>query len=198
MPAWFDTARPVIDIICNVFTAFGTVGAVITALWLARKDKPKLKVYATMYVFFSDEMQCEYIGMRCVNAGQSPIICTGFALNPKKSNYRIMMAPRLEVKISGKSTTFPKTIQYSDEANAYFDIKCIDTTVFKSCLSPYKWLAKLQLKWRWRVVALTNVKGFEGKLSGTLIEKIIAICFSGDKVTNKQMSESALAKKEVI
>jgi hypothetical protein len=45
----------VITLICNIFTAIGTVGAVIVALWLGYKDsKPKLRVDSVVGVIKPD------------------------------------------------------------------------------------------------------------------------------------------------
>jgi hypothetical protein len=49
------TCIEIINTICNILTALGTVGAVIVALWLSNRDSnPKLKIFAQVGVITPD------------------------------------------------------------------------------------------------------------------------------------------------
>ncbi len=164
----------IISIVCNIFTAVGTVGAVVVALWfgfLGYKDKqPKLSVFATIGVLYPDNQQ--YLMLYCVNVGYQSILVTNFAFKPKKSKaVRILINPTLELKNSSINPT-PSTIGYSENIQQHFDLKYIEDENFKKFICKYKWFAKIQLK-RWRVIARTNLKEFEGKLSEPLVEQIL-------------------------
>lgn len=124
----------------------------------------------------------EHFGMCCINSSNVPITCTGFAFNPNISNKtgsRIM--PNLTKSIVQNihnPNTINRILQYGDKAEIYFNFDVLDKRTLQSFLSRHMWIAKLQLKYFWKVVATTNVKEFEGKLSNDLVEKIISIHFS--------------------
>ncbi len=170
-----------INIMCNIFTAVGTVGAVIVALWfgyLGYKDKqPKLSASATIGVLYPDEKY--YLLLYCVNVGYQPILVTNFALSPDKSKpLRIMIHPSLELKGSSTNPT-PATIGYGENIQQHFDLKFLKDENFNNLVGKYKykWIEKIRLKRSWRIIARTNIQEFEGKLSKSLIDEILNIHF---------------------
>lgn len=168
----------IINTISNVFTSFGTVGAVVVALWLAYRDsKPKLRVNALVGVI-TPEMS-EHLWLSCTNVGKQSITCTGFAFNPnkfKKTGKRIMPHPRTAMN-NLTSVKLPMQLQYSEKVDQHFGDDFFNDTTIKKFLAPYKWVARIQLNFLWRVVATTNIQEFEGKLSKCLVEKLLTSCF---------------------
>src|SRR5262245_23328768 len=91
----------IVSMLSEIFTAVGTVGAVIVALWLSYKDnKPKLRVNATVGII-TPEMK-EHLWLSCVNTGKLPITCTGFVFNPfrfRPRKLRVMPKDKCENSI---------------------------------------------------------------------------------------------------
>ena len=172
------TDSETLNTIFNGFTALGTVGAIIVALWLSNRDNiPHLNVHATVGVILPD--MHEHLWLSCVNSGKQTIVCTGFAFKPnkfsKKSN-RIVPRSRIETHNLLQSS-LPQIMEYSSRVDQYFCHQFFDDSHNHKFLFPYKWLARIQLKYFWRVIAITNIKEFEGRLSKSLIEKILASRF---------------------
>lgn len=169
------TTQHFIDItnmVSGIFTAIGTVGAVCVALWLSYKNStPKLKVYATVGILFPDQLKS--LWLTCVNVGNQPIICTGFALVPNKAKPLRIMPTKQASGLS--SDQLPKLLQYSDRISQYFDLSFINDNNLP--LSKHRWLAKIQLKFFWKIVAITNIMEFSGELSDDLKKELLFIRF---------------------
>jgi hypothetical protein len=179
---FFQDNAAVISGLSNIFTALGTVGAVVTALYLSNKNsKPKIKVYATVGVI-TPEMT-EHLWISCVNIGMTPVTCNSFSFAPRMSKpLRIMPIHQLEQL----STQMPRKLDYSEKADHHFDERFFHDPILLRVLSKYKWLAKIKLKYLWRVIVNTNIGVFEGNLSNDLIEKIL----SSQYPTNKSQKSS--------
>jgi hypothetical protein len=173
--SWLLNYKSSIDEISNVFTAIGTVGAVIVALWLGYRDsKPKLKVYA--YVGTLTPEMTEHLWLSCINVSKQPIVCTGLVFKPNIfRKIRIMPNPTFELK-NLSAVKPPRLLQFSERLDQHFDDRFF--TTFEDFLSKKKWWAKIQLKLLWRIVATTNIKEFDGKLGNSLIKKILNSQFS--------------------
>jgi len=168
------TSIELTKMICDIFTAIGTCAAVIVALWLAYRDsKPMLRVYAIAGVLMPSNSR--HIWINCVNIGKQAIVCTGLAFKPYKigKNRALRIIPKLEKSLEATYSRLPCMLQYSESINQHFSAEFFKSQDVKDILVKYKWLAKLQMKFLWRVVAITNIKEFEGSLSSALIEKII-------------------------
>lgn len=177
---------------CDFFTAIGTVGAVVVSLWLANKsanaEKPKLRVNAYSCIITGNKG--EVIGCYCTNERKHPIILNNFALAFNKNKpLRIGFYNSMP-----DSDKLPKQLVYSDSATQQFlfeNLQCQTAIEFmKQHLSNYKWLAKLQLKHRWKICANTALGEFYGNLADSLINKIISIRF------NENYPEEQLTKNK--
>ena len=181
---WLVNHKDFIDIVTEIATAVGTVGAVIVALWLAyQSNKVKLKPNGFIGVIMPDKE--EFLWMSCVNIGRQSAICTGivFAINRfsrlnkfSKNNLRIMLTSYASYP-QYKSSTLPLVLQYGERIDCYFKLNSLQDKQIKKVLGEYKWLAKLRLRYLWRVVATTNISEFHGRLSNSLISKLISIHF---------------------
>lgn len=169
----------ILNTIFNGFTALGTVGAIIVALWLSNRDNiPKLSVHATVGVLLPDMK--EHLWLSCVNASKQTIVCTGFAFNPNKfSKKGSRIVPRSKIDTHDLlQTSLPQIMEFSSRVDQYFCQQFFNDSNIHTSLLPYKWLARIQLKFFWRVIAITNIKEFEGNLSKCLIEKILEYRFA--------------------
>lgn len=177
---FFHTYAVLIDEMSNIFTAIGTVSAVIVSVWFAFRDtKPKPKVYATIGITIPGNS--EYLWLTCVNISKQSIICTGFSFNPnkfRKQPERIMPVN----PVQNLSSSLPKNIAFSDRIDQYFASSFFSDPKLLNSLSRHKFLARIQLKFLWRVVAITNIKEFEGRLSNSLIDRILLSQFSTKEV----------------
>ena len=144
---------------------------------LAIKIASQLSVYASIGVITPD--MSEHLWLSCTNVGKQPIMCTGFAFKPNrfiKKEKRIIPAPRIEMKELSPDV-LPKMLQYSERTNKHFNDDFFRDSNLKKFLSRYKLLARIQLKFLWKVVVTTNIKEFHGKLSNCVIEKILSFQF---------------------
>lgn len=171
-----------ITLICNVLSAFGTVAAVIVALWLAKNNnKPKLSVSASVSVLSPDNIR--YLSFYCVNRGYQPLLVVNLSFSPNQfKTLRMMMPPEFNVRELSTSA-LPAVIKYSEDIRQYFDLNSLRDENFKKFLGGYRWIAKIKLERFWRIVGVTNIQEFEGKLSKSLIEEILNIHFSS-KIDN--------------
>lgn len=174
---FFKNYNYAINGITNIFIALGTVGAVITALYLSSRDnKPKLKVHAALGVVIPD--MTENLWLSCINIGKQSVICTGFSFAPSiKKPIRIMPLNCLE----HISTPLPNRLEYSAKLDRHHDPSFFSDQNLAKSLSQYKWLARIELKLFWRVIAHTNVGNFSEKLSRTVIDKILLSLFPCDE-----------------
>lgn len=176
----------IINVISNVFIAIGTVGAVIVALWLSYNDsKPRLKTHAFVGVI-TPEMKA-HLWLSCTNVGKQPIMCTGLVFKPNKfikTEKRIMPNPKIALYNVGQK--LPVQLSYSEKVDQHFSDEFFSDTTIKNFLSPSRWIVKIQLKFCWRVVATTNIKNFEGKLSSCLIEKLLVSHFPRNKESSRK------------
>jgi hypothetical protein len=169
---FFHEYSEIISGLSNIFTALGTVGAVIIALWISYRDsKPKLQVSATVGILMPEGT--EYLWLSCVNVGKQEIVCNGFSFAPKAKSERLMPNPQMEFN----HAKMPKAIRYSESINQYFNGVIFSDKNMIDRLGRNKWLASIKLKFFWSVVAVTNVGEFKGKLSSCLIKKIISSSF---------------------
>lgn len=184
---FFHKYTDIINTISNIFTALGTISAVITALWLSNKGEPKLRVYATVQIIFPDNKR--YLGVSSINIGKQSITCTNFAFNPNKfkNNPERIMFPH---EIKEFSTSLPKLIQYSERVDRYYKLECFADPTIARFLNRKKWLASIQLKYFWRVIVTTNIKEFEGKLSSSLIDEILLIHFNTQTASTNNFETS--------
>lgn len=160
----------IINAIFNGLTAVGTMSAVITALWLSYRDnQPRLKVYATIGVIMST--QSKYLKLMCINVGKQGIVCESFSFLPnrfkKNAPHRIpnCIIPSLSHKL-------PQSLEYSVRVEEFHSLEAIKLAV--DAISSCKFIAKMQLRLLWRIIAHTNIKGFKGTLSDDLIDEIMA------------------------
>jgi hypothetical protein len=171
--SFFNEYSIIITTVSEAFTAIGTVGAVIVALWLSNKDsKPKLKVHATIGILTPS--MSETIWITCTNEGKLPIMCSSFAFAPciKKSPRIMLTQPLLEICMP-----MPKLLNYSERVDQNFDVSALASKAFCMFLDTDKMMTRHKLKNFWRVIVNTNVGSFEGTLSDDLIEKIISLHF---------------------
>ena len=75
------------------------------------------------------------------------------------------------------NTPFPKLLNYTEDFSKHYTLDCIQNDNMKTCLGNLKWLAKIKLKYVWKVTAITNIKIFKGKLPSCLIDEIIKANF---------------------
>lgn len=175
--SFFNEYDKVINGLSSIFTAFETVGTVITALYLSVRDsKPKLKVYCTVAVTFP--ANSEHLWISCTNIGKQPIVCNEFSFAPTLSKpLRILPLNCIE----SLSTPVPCMLNYSEKLDRHFDQVFFSDRNLARILSKHEWLAKIELKLFWRVIANTNVGVFSGKLSSDVIEKILQLQFPSKK-----------------
>ena len=161
-----------ITLLSNILTAFGTVGAVSVALYFNYKEsKPKLRVFATLGIVFPE--QEEHVWASCINMNKQSIVCTGFVFNPNRFRRRGLSFLLVKEVRNLPNDRMPKTLQFSERLEKRYEISTLTNNIFKSILGKYKFIAKIKLKFFWRIVVNTNIKEFRGKLSNSLIEKII-------------------------
>ncbi|MDP1603965.1 MAG: hypothetical protein Q8M03_11950 [Legionella sp.] len=170
---FFQNYGPAINGITNIFIALGTVGAVITALYLSSKDsKPKLKVYADVGVLIPD--MTENLRISCINIGKQTVICTGFSFAPHiKKPKRIMPLNCIE----HLSNPLPYRLEYSAKLDRCHDQSFFSDQNLAKLLSQHEWLARIELKLFWRIIAHTNVGNFSEKLPTVVIDKILSSLF---------------------
>lgn len=156
--------------ITNIFIALGTVGAVITALCLSSKDnKPKLKVYVNVGVVIPD--MAESLMISCINIGKQSVTCTGFSFAPDiKKPKRIMPLNCIEYL----SNPLPYRLEYSAKLDRYYEQSFFSDPNLAKLLSTYEWLARIELKLFWRIIAHTTVGNFSEKLPAVVIDKILS------------------------
>lgn len=171
---FFQNYNYAINGITNIFSALGTVGAVITALYLSLKDsKPKMKVRADVGIETPD--MTENLMLSCINTGKQPVICTGFSFAPHiKKTQRIMPLKCIE----SYSNSLPYRLEYSAKLVRYHDQSFFSDQNLAKLLSQYEWLARIELKLFWRIIAHTNVGNFSEKLPTVVIDKILSSLFS--------------------
>jgi Pyridoxamine 5'-phosphate oxidase len=71
----------------------------------------------------------------------------------------------------------PKAFTFSEKLNCHYGEEFFYDANLPELLNKHKWLAKIEMKLFWKVIAHTNIKNFTGKLSNEIIDKIISIHF---------------------
>ncbi len=113
-----------------------------------------------------------HLWISCVNVSKQNIVCTGFAFNPnrfRRNGLRVIPNPAQTIF---KNDT-PKCLQFSERLDQHFKSNFFTDENLKKFLSNHRWIAKIQLKLFWRVIATTNIKEFSGRLSNSLIEETL-------------------------
>lgn len=173
--------KDIISLISDLLTAFGTVGAVIVALWFSYRDnKPKLKVSVEVaFIFSGDVNKDKFICFSCININKQAVLCTGFRFNPNKYRKckRVLPHPKNELKLFPTSRP-AKMLNFSEGCQQYFNTLLINDPEIRKLLGNYKWIAKIRLKYFWRVAAKTNIGEFNGKLSRNIIEEFLISNYS--------------------
>lgn len=175
---FLESNEAIISLISGMFTAVGTVGAVIVAVWFSyRNSRAQLKVCAWAGII-TNPMR-EHVTFSCTNTSKQYIRCQGFSFAPKgRRGVRLLPHPQYQLKYGlSDECTLPVLLHFSENFTQLFDNRIFDAQLWSSLLSKHRWIARFQLRFRCRVVAHTNIKSFYGKLSEDLIEKIISLCF---------------------
>jgi len=171
--------KEIILLISSMFTACGTVGAVIVVLVMEYKDsRPKLKVFAEFKDIVPGTKHPLWI--LCTNISKQSVICNGFAFKPNRFQrgiYQIMPFPNVKFKVKSQFNS-SKVLKFSESIDSQFDSSFFADDKFNKLISKHRWIAKIQLKFLWRIIAITNVKKFSGKLSNNVINAILSAKFS--------------------
>ena len=115
----------------------------------------------------------EHLWISCVNIGNQPIICNSFSFTTNKFRKKALhIMPNSLTVIKSISSTLPYTMPYSGRVDQCLDLKFFSENTFKTLVYQYKWLAKIQLKLFWRVVANTNIRSFQRNISENVIDEI--------------------------
>lgn len=179
-----------IHTLCEISTAIGTNGAVFTALWLGLKDRrPKLQVSA--YTGINPTTGEKHLWMYCANLGKQPVFCSALAFIPNRFNKDgLRIAPHPDWMMVPPSVNLPYCLEYSAYLSQHFKKDFFQIRKqYPNLLSKHNWLARLQLKFFWRVTADTTVGNWTGKLSKSLIEEILRYSPTEENVSEtKQFS----------
>lgn len=172
-----------INSFANWFSAFGTIGAVITALYLARRDKRiRLRVSAghgIIVSYDSEATQKQVLAIRITNIGHRDVQVTGIG-------WRIGLLRRFyseqTVISDGISNTLPIRLRDGEEACYYIPL-----------FNEMEWLKTfirkmLQPNLRWRLRFTYVGKVIEEPLEQGLKKRII------DYVTENSVSESSASQ----
>ncbi len=108
-----------ISTIADVFSALGTVGAVIVALWLASRDgKVRVKVYSGFYEQFirgaSGGHKGSFFGLFATNIGRRPASIGGSVIKVglfKPDTFLLLFAP------NGQNPDLPLSLNDGDQAS---------------------------------------------------------------------------------
>jgi hypothetical protein len=104
-------------------------------------------------------------------------MCTGFAFNPNKfSRTGLRILPINELR-NFPTSSFPRLLQFSERVDQHFNADFFTDPEIKKRLGKYNMVAKIKMRFLWRVAATTNIKEFNGKLSNLLIAKILQLSF---------------------
>lgn len=125
------------------FSAVGTISAVIVALYLSRKDRPKLKVKADIQILISNEIKDRprYLTIEIVNIGVRPIkvVSVGWTIGlfKKQSYIQILTKDNTDILANLYSSNLPIKLNEGDEAKWLIPLDKEDNWVdmFKENLS---------------------------------------------------------------
>lgn len=171
----YDTYNAII----NSLTAIGTVGATIVALWFGYRDgKPKLIPSATIGILFPDNI--EYLWISCLNSGKQQIICESFSIQFRNTSLRkyFFLLPSNLLSTEYQYDRLPIYMDYSKRIHQYYYLKIFEDPIFKQQLFKNKFLAKIQIKLFFKIVAVTNIKKFRSKLSDSIVNNILSKSFT--------------------
>ena len=112
-----------INSFANWFSALGTIGAVIVALYLARQDKRiRLRVSAGYRNIISPGTECDprkYLAIRITNIGHRDVQIVGIGW--RIGLFRKFYADQLIIS-DGLSSTLPIKLRDGDEASYFFPL----------------------------------------------------------------------------
>ncbi|HYF97634.1 MAG TPA: hypothetical protein VD770_01485, partial [Coxiellaceae bacterium] len=147
-----------------------------------RSKKPRLDVRA--YVGEQFPGSGRYLSLYCVNSGYQPIMVTDIVFQPNRfMKVYVKPHPGLEDKNLSVNQT-PKMLLFSEYILKNFDLEVIGCSDISRHVDKRKWLEIIKLKMLWKVVAITPVKNFQGRLSKSLIDTILKERF--EKIVNHE------------
>ncbi len=177
---WLVQHKDLIDVISQIATSVGTIGAVIVALYFSHNDN-KVKLKPTAFIGLVLPNNVQFLWLCCINNGKPAAICTGLSFAPNRfARLRIMPTPN-SLLVGGKNCQLPSLLRAGEKVDQHYDIHALSDDSFKNLLGNYKYLAKIRLKYLWRLVATTNLSRHYGKLSNDLVEHILSVHFPEKK-----------------
>ena len=127
------SAFEIISLSAQVFTALGTVGAVVTSLWLVRKSQ-KISAYSTISykpIFLISSLDIEYVQpteefvqITITNTGQKAFIVIGFVLHDNDTNTYYQLIPNYNLQLctkTGHLLTESGTSRYLFDKDTFFE-----------------------------------------------------------------------------
>lgn len=169
-----DNSWMVINSFAPWLSALGTISAVIVALYLSSKDRPKLRVSADTRILLDEgENYPEYLIIEAVNIGIRPIKITNvgwtIGFNRKKSFIQIIKPDINNLHATMLSSQLPITINDGEEARWLVPIDTW-TGSFKSFLS---WCPRWELLSMKLVVATSHGVTFKATLGDGLKKALL-------------------------
>jgi hypothetical protein len=146
-----DTTWAFINSFAGWFSAFGSIAAVVTALYLARNQrKPKLRASISHKILFTQGMQNhrpEYICINAVNTGARNVRITnlGGRVGYFKKQHFVILAV-----LDGMSSKIPVEIEPGQEANWFLPFKINPEMTWTEHIAQ----DLLKPNWKWKLRSL--------------------------------------------